>query len=73
MKYLLPDRIYDLVKFIVTAILPAVSVAYVGLAAVWGWPLADEIAKTIAIVYTFLCGIMGISTATARYEYPEER
>lgn len=71
MKYLLPDRIYDLVKFIVTVILPALSVAYVGLAAVWGWPLADEISRTIAIVYTFLCGIMGISTATARVDYSD--
>ena len=66
MKYILPDRIYDLIKFIVTVILPALSVAYVGLAGIWGFPYADEISRTIAVVYTFLCAVMGFSSYTAK-------
>jgi len=67
-RYILPDSLYDLIKYVVTIILPALSIAYVGLAGVWGWPYADEISRTIAIVYTFLCAVMGISTLTAKEE-----
>lgn len=65
-SYLLPDKIYDVIKYIVTIIMPAVSVLYVGLAGIWGWPYADEVSRTIAVVYTFLCAVMGISTLTAK-------
>ena len=68
MTYLLPNHVYDLIKFIVTVILPATSVAYVGLAGIWGWPYADEVSHTIAVIYTFLCAVMGISSYTAREE-----
>lgn len=66
MTYILPDKIYDLIKLIVTVWLPALSVAYVGLAGIWGWPYADEVSRTIAVVYTFLCAVMGISSLTAK-------
>lgn len=66
MKYILPDRWYDVIKFIVTVILPALSVAYVGLAGIWGFPYADETSRTIAVVYTFLCAVMGFSSYTAK-------
>ena len=66
MKYILPDNAYDIIKFIVTVVMPATSVLYVGLAAIWGWPLADEVSRTFAVVYTFLCAVMGISSYTAK-------
>lgn len=66
MTYWLPNHVYDAIKFVVTVIMPAVSVLYVGLAGIWGWPFADEVSRTIAVVYTFLCAVMGISSYTAR-------
>lgn len=66
MTYILPDKIYDLIKFVVTVVMPAVSVLYAGLAGIWGWPYADEVTRTIAVVYTFLCAVMGISSYTAK-------
>ena len=66
MTYLIPSRLYDIIKFIVTVVMPAVSVLYVGLAGIWGWPYADEVSRTIAVVYTFLCAVMGISSYTAK-------
>lgn len=62
MDYILPNKVYDLIKWIVSVVLPAFTVLYIGLAAKWGWPYADEIAYTIAAVYTFLCSVMGISS-----------
>ena len=64
--YLLPNRAYDLIKYVVTILLPAASVLYVALAGIWGWPYADEVSRTIASVYTFLCALMGISQLTAK-------
>ena len=72
MKYWLPNEMYDAIKWIVTILLPAATVAYVALAAVWGWPMADQIERTLVITYTFLCAIMGISSATARFDYYDE-
>ena len=66
MTYLLPSKLYDLIKFIVTVVMPALSVLYAGLAGIWGWPLADEVTRTFAVVYTFLCAVMGISSYTAK-------
>ena len=43
--------------------LPALTVAYCGLAAVWNWPYADEVAKTSAVICTLLGALLGISTA----------
>lgn len=59
----LPDKIYDVLKWITMIVLPALATAYVGLAAIWGWPFADEVAKTTAVICTLLGALLGISTA----------
>jgi len=59
----LPDKIYDILKWITMIVLPALATAYVGLAAIWGWPFADEVAKTTAVICTLLGALLGISTA----------
>ena len=60
---ILPDKIYDILKWITMIVIPALATAYVGLAAVWGWPYADQIAKTAAVVCTLLGALLWISTA----------
>ena len=59
----LPDKIYDILKWVTMIVLPALATAYVGLASIWGWPYADEVAKTTAVVCTLLGALLGISTA----------
>ena len=59
----LKDSVYDVLKWVVCIVIPALTTAYVGLAAVWGWPYAEPIAKTSAIICTLLGAILGISTA----------
>lgn len=59
----LKDSVYDVLKWIVMIVIPALTTAYVGLAAVWGWPYAEPVAKTSAIICTLLGAILGISTA----------
>lgn len=59
----LPDKIYNILKWVTMIVLPALATAYVGLAAIWGWPYADEVAKTTAVICTLLGSLLGISTA----------
>lgn len=59
----LPNKIYDILKWVTMIVLPALATAYVGLASIWGWPYADEVAKTTAVVCTLLGALLGISTA----------
>lgn len=58
----LKDSVYDWMKWLVCITIPALTTAYVGLAAVWGWPYAEPVAKTSAIICTLLGAILGIST-----------
>ena len=59
----LPDKLYDILKWVTMIVLPALATAYVGLASIWAWPFADEVAKTTAVVCTLLGALLGISTA----------
>jgi hypothetical protein len=67
----LNDKVYDVLKWITMIVLPALATAYVGLAAVWGWPLADEVAKSTAVICTLLGALLGISTAQYNKDKPE--
>lgn len=59
----LPDKVYDVLKWVVMIVIPALTTAYVGLAAIWGFPFAEEVAKTSAVICTLLGALLGISTA----------
>lgn len=60
---MLSNRVYDILKWCVMIAIPALTTAYVGLSGVWGWPYAEEVAKTSAVVCTLLGALLGISTA----------
>lgn len=68
----LSDKVYDILKWIVMVVIPAVTTAYVGLSSIWGWPYADAIAKTSAVVCTLLGALLGISTAQYNKEQPPQ-
>lgn len=59
----LNDKLYDVLKWVVMIVIPAVTTAYVGLAAIWHFPYAEEVAKTSAVICTLLGALLGISTA----------
>lgn len=59
----LPDKIYNVMKWLVMICIPALTTAYVGLDAVFGWGYGETVAKVSAILCTLLGALIGISTA----------
>ena len=70
---ILKDSVYDTLKWIVMIAIPALITAYVGLSTIWGWPYADEVAKTSAVVCALLGALLGISTAQYNKQEPPDR
>ena len=58
----LSDNLYNVLKWLTLVCSPAFTTAYVGLAAIWGWPYADEVAKTSAVICVLLGSLLGLST-----------
>ena len=65
------NSVYDTLKWIVMIVIPALTTAYVGLAAIWAFPFAEEIAKTSAVICTLLGALLGISTAQYNKQPPD--
>lgn len=60
----LPDKWYDILKWISMICIDAIATFYVTLAGVWGWPYADAVAKTATAVSFLIGSLIGISTAS---------
>lgn len=61
---LLSDKVYNILKQIVTIVLPALSTLYFALGGIWGWPYVDAVVGTIAAVTVFLGALIGVSSKT---------
>ena len=59
---MLSNKVFDILKWLTLVGIPALTTAYVGLSAIWGWPYADQVAKTSAVVCVLLGSLLGIST-----------
>lgn len=59
----LKDSVYDLLKWLVVIVLPAIGALYTGLSQIWHLPYAAEIPATITVICTFLGAVLCISTA----------
>lgn len=59
----LPNKVYDILKWLVVICIPALTTAYVGLDKLFGWGYAAEVAQVSAILCTLLGALLGISTA----------
>lgn len=60
----LNSKVYDILKWVVMIVLPALSALYVGLGSIWGWPYIEQVAGSISCVTVFLGALLGISTAS---------
>lgn len=62
MKSFLPDKVYNVLKWLALIAIPVIGEAYVRLANVWGLPYGQQINET-ALIITFVLGaLIGVST-----------
>ena len=59
----LSNKAYDILKWLVLVVIPALTSAYVGLSKIWNWPYPVQIAETSAILCARMGALLGISTA----------
>ena len=59
---MLPQKVYEALRWIIAVVLPAVSLLIATLATIWGWDIPYEnIGLTIDAIALFLGTIFGIS------------
>ena len=64
--WLLPNRAYDVLKWLALIVLPAIGVLGQPLGPLWGWPWADQAATTINAVALAIGVVIGASTLKAK-------
>ena len=60
----LPNKVYDVLKWVAILLLPALAVLYKTVAAEWGLPYGQQIYNTVYAVHIFLGTVLGISSLT---------
>ncbi|NMN02670.1 phage holin [Bifidobacterium panos] len=63
--WLLPDKAYQVLKWLTLTVLPALAVLVGALGPVWGLPYTDAIVTTISAVALFFGATIGVSAIRA--------
>lgn len=58
----LPDKVYDVLKWIVIIVIPATTTLFVTFDSVFNWGIGNYVAPISSAVCAFLGAILGIST-----------
>jgi hypothetical protein len=64
----LPDKVYNILKWLCLIALPACSVLYFALAKIWNLPFESEIPATINAIAVFIGSLIGISQLSINKE-----
>ena len=56
------NKFYNVMKYIITIALPALSVFYASLAGIYGWQNTEAVVGTIAAITVFLGALLNISS-----------
>ena len=60
----LPNKVYDILRYVSNYVLPGLGTLYFALAQIWGFPYGQQIVGSITAVVTFLNVLLGASTVT---------
>ena len=59
---LIPDRLYDILKWVAIIVMPALSTFIIGLGGIWSLPYAGQAAATVTAVGVLLGALLGLSS-----------
>lgn len=60
-KKILPDRVYDVLKWVAIIAIPAFSIFYARIGAVWQLPYTEQICETLDAVAVLLGALLCVS------------
>ena len=66
------NKTFDILKWIITVLLPAITALYLTLANIWGWQYSEAIGATLAAVITFGSTLLGISSISYHKKLEKE-
>ena len=66
MDYILPDKAYDVLKWVGLVVCPVLATFYGVCAPLWGWPMPEAVVTTINAVGVAIGGLIGISHVSAK-------
>lgn len=61
---LLSSKQYNILKWVVIIVLPAITTVYGTFSNIWGWPYGDQIVASFSAITLFLGIIIGVSTSS---------
>ena len=64
-NYALPDKVYDVLKWVGLLLLPTLAWVYTSLAGAWGLPYAEEVPFTLNILGTCVAVLIGASSISS--------
>ena len=64
----MPDKLYDVLKWVCLIALPTLAVFYAIIAKIWGLPYESEIPATINAVAALIGGLIGVSHLAIKKE-----
>ena len=59
----LPDKVYDVLKWLCILGIPALTNLYSTLAGIWGWEFAEQIPLTLSAIGLAIGTLIGVSAA----------
>ena len=62
----LPDRVYDVLKWVAMVLLYAVATFVGAVGPAWGWPDVNAIVLTLTSLGTLLGAVLGVSSVLAK-------
>ena len=66
MSYIIPDKVYQALKWAGLVALPALAVFYGTVAPLWGWPAPEAVVTTINALGVLMGACLGYSALTAK-------
>lgn len=67
----LSNKVYDILKWIVVIVFPALATLYAALGGIWELPLVTEVTGTITAIDTFFGAILMISSSNYKSQDKE--
>lgn len=58
------NKVYDILKWVFTVGMPAITTLYLTLAMIWGWSYTEQIGATLTAITTCACALLGLSSVS---------